>query len=135
MLIYGQFNAKKRFSSSMSAQIIFDYPSEILTHVTGYYGSTILRGPIVVKSLTFHTNKMKYGPFGDEQGIFFSSGSNNGFVVGFHGRKGWFIDSIGVHVAQVNLSRQSRPSHDPPVSTNIQAYEVRETTPSKALKW
>ncbi|XP_021600814.2 jacalin-related lectin 3 isoform X2 [Manihot esculenta] len=105
-------------------KIIFDYPSEILTHVTGYYGSTILRGPIVVKSLTFHTNKMKYGPFGDEQGIFFSSGSNNGFVVGFHGRKGWFIDSIGVHVAQVNLSRQSRPSHDPPVSTNIQAYEV-----------
>ncbi|XP_002510454.2 jacalin-related lectin 3 [Ricinus communis] len=81
-------------------KIAFDYPSEILTHVTGYYGSTILRGPTVVKSLTFHTNKRKYGPFGDEQGISFSSGPNNGIVVGFHGRKGWFIDSIGVHVAE-----------------------------------
>ncbi|XP_061969999.1 jacalin-related lectin 3-like [Populus nigra] len=56
------------------------------------------QGPTVVKSLTFDTNKKKYGPFGDEQGISFSSGSNNGVIVGFHGRKGWFIDSIGVHV-------------------------------------
>ncbi|KAG6785732.1 hypothetical protein POTOM_007313 [Populus tomentosa] len=77
-------------------KIAFDYSSEILTHITGYYGSTMLRGPTIVKSLTFYTNKRKYGPFGDEQGISFSSGFNNGVIVGFHGRKGWFIDSIGV---------------------------------------
>ncbi|XP_065880962.1 jacalin-related lectin 3-like isoform X2 [Euphorbia lathyris] len=76
-------------------KIAFDYPSEILTQVSGYYGSTILRGPTVIKSLTFHTNKRKYGPFGDEQGISFSS--NIGIILGFHGRNGWFIDSIGVH--------------------------------------
>ncbi|KDP38566.1 hypothetical protein JCGZ_04491 [Jatropha curcas] len=87
-------------------KIAFDYPSEILTRITGYYGSTILRGPTVVKSLTFHTNKRKYGPFGDEQGISFSSaGSNNNeMIVGFHGRKGWFIDSIGVHSRPLVLS-------------------------------
>ncbi|KAJ9166061.1 hypothetical protein P3X46_020860 [Hevea brasiliensis] len=121
-------------------KIAFDYPSEILTHITGYYGSTILRGPTVVKSLTFHTNKMKYGPFGEEQGISFSSGSNNGFVVGFHGRKGWFIDSIGVHVAEVKLSRPlSRSSYDPFDSTDVKEYEVMvpgmAREPAAAAPW
>ncbi|KAF8410537.1 hypothetical protein HHK36_003068 [Tetracentron sinense] len=79
-------------------KIAFDFPSEILTQITGYYGSTILMGPTIVKSLTFHTNKRKYGPFGKEQGISFSSDSKEGRIVGFHGRKGWFLDSIGVHI-------------------------------------
>ncbi|WCJ35247.1 Jacalin-related lectin 3 [Euphorbia peplus] len=83
-------------------KIAFDYPYETLTQVSGYYGSTILRGPTVVKSLTFHTNKRKYGPFGDEQGVSFSS--NIGTVVGFHGRNGWFIDSIGVHLVDSQIS-------------------------------
>ncbi|KAF9686777.1 hypothetical protein SADUNF_Sadunf02G0025000 [Salix dunnii] len=108
-------------------KIAFDYPSEILTHITGYYGSTILRGPTVVKSLTFFTNKRKYGPFGDEQGISFSSGSNNGVIVGFHGRKGWFIDSIGVHVLEGTLpiSRPiPRPSYESFDTKAVQVYEV-----------
>ncbi|KAJ6684827.1 JACALIN-RELATED LECTIN 3 [Salix purpurea] len=108
-------------------KIAFDYPSEILTHITGYYGSTILRGPTVVKSLTFHTNKRKYGPFGDEQGISFSSGSNNGVIVGFHGRKGWFIDSIGVHVLEgaLPISRPiPRPSYESFDTKAVQVYEV-----------
>ncbi|XP_043709001.1 jacalin-related lectin 3-like, partial [Telopea speciosissima] len=84
-------------------KVVFDYPSEILTHISGYYGSTIFMGPTVVKSLTFHTTKRKYGPFGDEQGISFSSGSKQGKIVGFHGSKGWFVDSIGVHVLEGNF--------------------------------
>lgn len=82
-----------------SDKIVFDYPFEILTHITGYYGSTILRGPTIVKSITFHTNKRSYGPFGEEQGFSFSSG-NNGNIVGFHGRKGYFVNSIGVHALE-----------------------------------
>lgn len=60
----------------------------------------------MVKSLTFYTNKKKYGPFGDEQGIPFSSGQKGCIVVGFHGRKSWFLDSIGVHV----LVLEGKPS-------------------------
>ncbi|KAK9271407.1 hypothetical protein L1049_026997 [Liquidambar formosana] len=92
-------------------KMTLDYPSEVLTHITGYYGSTIFRGPTVVKSLTFHTNKRRYGPFGEEQGISFSSGSKDGVIAGFHGRKGWFIDGIGVHVLEGRASL-SRPSSD-----------------------
>lgn len=66
----------------------------------------------MVKSLTFYTNKKKYGPFGDEQGIPFSSGQN-GIVVGFHGRKGWFVDSIGVHVLVLDGKNSlTRPCFD-----------------------
>ncbi|CAK7346306.1 unnamed protein product [Dovyalis caffra] len=108
-------------------KLAFDYPYEILTHITGYYGSTILREPTVVKSLTFYTNRRTYGPFGDEQGRLFSSGSNNGVIVGFHGRKGWFIDSIGVHVMEgtSSVSRPiPRPSYESFKFNEVQASEV-----------
>lgn len=55
-------------------------------------------GPTVIKSLTFHTTKTVHGPFGDEYGTFFSSCLTEGRVVGFHGREGWYIDGIGVHI-------------------------------------
>jgi hypothetical protein len=100
-----------------------------LTHITGYYGSTILRGTAVVKSLTFHTNKRKYGPFGEEQGTSFSSASNNGIIVGFHGRKGWFVDSIGVHVLEGTLPVPRpipRPFYETSETSEVQqVYEVR----------
>lgn len=83
---------------------MFDYPYEALTHISGYYGTTFMMGPTAIKSLTFHTTKKKYGPFGDEQGSYFSSNMKPGMIVGFHGRKGWYIDSIGVHVLEGMLS-------------------------------
>lgn len=85
----------------LSLQIVFDYPSEILTHLTGYHGPPMIMGPNVIKSLTFHTTKGKYGPYGEEQGEFFSTKLKEGsMIVGFHGRKGLFIDAIGVHVLE-----------------------------------
>uniref|UniRef100_A0A7C9DXH2 Jacalin-type lectin domain-containing protein n=1 Tax=Opuntia streptacantha TaxID=393608 RepID=A0A7C9DXH2_OPUST len=92
-------------------KIVFDYPFEFLTHISGYYGSTILRGPTIVKSITFHTTKRSYGPFGDQQGFSFSSGAN-GIVVGFHGRKGHFVNSIGVHVLE-DRTPLPQPRPDP----------------------
>lgn len=79
-----------------------------------------------MKSLTLHTNKRKYGPFGEEQGTSFSSASNNGIIVGFHGRKGWFVDSIGVHVLE-GTSPVPRPIPRPFNETSEvqQVYEVR----------
>lgn len=82
-------------------QIPFDYPSEVLTHLTGYYGPMMMMGPNVIKSLTFHTTKRRYGPYGDEQGEFFSTKLKEGsMIIGFHGRKGLFLDAIGVHVLE-----------------------------------
>lgn len=57
-------------------------------------------GPKVIKSLTFHTTKGKYGPYGDEQGQSFSTKLREGVIVGIHGRKGLFIDAIGVYVLE-----------------------------------
>lgn len=83
-----------------SHKIVFDYPSEILTHITGSHGPTMYMGPNAIRSLTFHTTKGKYGPFGDEQGESFSTNLREGKIVGFHGRKGLFVDAIGVHVIE-----------------------------------
>ncbi|KAF9619350.1 hypothetical protein IFM89_006537 [Coptis chinensis] len=87
-----------------SDKIVFDHPFEALTHVTGYYGPLMYMGPIVIKSLSFHTNKKKYGPYGDEQGTPFSSNLKEGTIVGFFGKRGWYIDSIGVHVIEGKVS-------------------------------
>lgn len=89
-------------------QVVFDFPFEILTHVTGYFGTTMIMGPTAVKSLTFHTTKRDYGPYGDEEGTFFSSLLVDGKVVGFHGRSGWFVDSIGVHVLEGKVASTLR---------------------------
>ena len=94
-------------------QIVFDFPSEVLTHITGFYDSAIIMGPTVVRSLTFHTNKRTYGPYGDECGTYFSTSFTNGRIVGFHGREGWYIDGIGVHVQEGKVAPQqfvSRPT-------------------------
>ncbi|XXG48725.1 hypothetical protein AAC387_Pa02g3093 [Persea americana] len=91
-------------SGLKTEKIIFDYPYEVLTHISGYYGPALIMGPTTVNSLTFHTTKRKYGPFGDEQGMFFTSNMKAGMIVGFHGRKGWCMDSIGVHVLEGKLS-------------------------------
>lgn len=81
-------------------QIVFDFPYEVLTHISGYYGPVMLMGPSVIKSLTFHTNKRVLGPFGEEHGSYFTTKLKEGKVVGFHGRNGLFLDALGVHVIE-----------------------------------
>ncbi|XP_068649280.1 jacalin-related lectin 3-like [Aristolochia californica] len=121
-------------------KIMFDYPYEILTHITGYYGTTLFMGPTAVKSLTFHTTKRKYGPYGEEQGTFFSSSKCEGMIVGFHGRKGWYIDSIGVHVLEGKLTLP-QPPPPAPVSwadatlAEISHGVVKEPIPSGPGPW
>jgi len=55
-----------------------DYPHEVLTCVYGYYNTSREDGPRVLRSLTFITNRGKYGPFGDETGAYFSSAMTEG---------------------------------------------------------
>ncbi|CAN1163505.1 Jacalin-related lectin 3 [Linum perenne] len=85
-------------------KIMFDYPQEVLTHIIGTYGPLMYMGPNIIKSLTFYTNKGKHGPFGDEHGPSFFSKMNQGRIVGFHGREGFFLDGIGVHVLEGNVN-------------------------------
>lgn len=96
--------------TSKQLQIVFDYPSEILTHITGYYGPAMGMGPNIIKALNFHTTKGKYGPYGDEQGQPFSTKLREGTIVGIHGKKGLFIDSIGVHMLEGKVPPASSSS-------------------------
>ncbi|CAJ2640300.1 unnamed protein product [Trifolium pratense] len=93
-------------------KMIFDFPNEVLTHISGYYGSLMYMGPSIIRSLTFHTTKRTYGPFGDESGTYFTTKLKEGKVVGIHGRKGLFLDALGVHVIEgkVTLSIPTSPS-------------------------
>ncbi|TMW82310.1 hypothetical protein EJD97_006283 [Solanum chilense] len=94
-------------------KIIFDYPSEILTHITGYYGPTMIMGPNIIHSLTFHTTKRKHGPYGEEQGQQFSTKLIDGMIIGFHGRKGMFLDALGVHVLEGKVAPCLPPAPAP----------------------
>nr|POE98423.1 isoform 3 of jacalin-related lectin 3 [Quercus suber] len=60
-------------------KIIFDFPSEVLTHIVGSYGPLMYMGPSVISFAT----KLKEGK-----------------IVGIHGRKGLFLDALGVHVIE-----------------------------------
>ncbi|XVF36041.1 hypothetical protein REPUB_Repub19eG0024300 [Reevesia pubescens] len=95
-------------------RIMFDYPSEILTHITGTFWPLMYMGPNIIKSLTFHTNKGKHGPYGDEQGPSFTNKMNEGKIVGFHGREGLFLDAVGVYVMEGKV-----PPPKPPLSQAI----------------
>lgn len=86
-----------------------EYPNEVLTCISGYYGNAAKdERPKVIKSLTFYTSRGKYGPFGEEVGTFFTSTVTQGKVVGFHGRSSFYLDAIGIHM-QHWLGNQKTP--------------------------
>ncbi|GLT33911.1 hypothetical protein SLA2020_084640 [Shorea laevis] len=102
MILYGRSNGQsflsKRHGSGGDIHRIKLESSEHLVDFAGYFGPTEgSDGYEVLRSITFYTNKGKYGPFGEEIGRAFSSTCSNGKLVGFHGRSGAFINAIGVH--------------------------------------
>ncbi|GLJ20599.1 hypothetical protein SUGI_0375130 [Cryptomeria japonica] len=82
---------------SRTETVKFDYPNEVLVSISGYYDTFGQSNALTVNSLTFHTNRRKYGPFGEEKGTYFTSPSTGSKILGFHGRSGWYLDAIGVH--------------------------------------
>ena len=52
----------------------------------------------MITSLSFITNLTTYGPFGTATGTSFSIPIEGSVVIGFHGRGGYFLDAIGIHV-------------------------------------
>ena len=91
-------------------QIKLEYPHEVLTCISGYYGPIGNEHSKVINSLTFYTSRGKYGPFGEEIGTFFTSTTTEGKVVGFHGRSSLYLDAIGVHMQHwLGSHKQSKP--------------------------
>ncbi|XP_076914771.1 jacalin-related lectin 19-like [Bidens hawaiensis] len=104
------FPAEKHggFGGTKSAQIKLQYPEEILVSVSGHYCRVVYGGSPVIRSLTFKTNKRTFGPFGVEEGTPFNILANGGHIVGFTGRGGWFLDSLGFYLStpKPNLSQR-----------------------------
>ena len=83
----------------MGWQIKLDASTEYLVGIMGFYGPVEGNdGFEALRSITFYTNSGKYGPFGNEIGHAFTSSASKGKVVGFFGRSGVYLDSIGVHM-------------------------------------
>ncbi|XP_030967987.1 agglutinin [Quercus lobata] len=73
--------------------------NEFLIRIAGFYGPVEGNGNFkALRSITFYTNKAKYGPYGDEIGQAFTSSVAPGRVVGFHGRSNAYLDAVGVHM-------------------------------------
>ncbi|KAF8392105.1 hypothetical protein HHK36_022447 [Tetracentron sinense] len=88
---------------SRTATIEIDWPNEYLTSISGTYGAhSPNHGPVIVTSLSFTTNLATHGPVGSGSGRSFSLPMEGGVIVGFHGKCGLQLDSIGVYVKPLN---------------------------------
>ncbi|XP_035833065.1 jacalin-related lectin 19 [Helianthus annuus] len=96
------------FGGTKSAQIKLQFPEEILVSVSGHYCRVVYGGNPVIRSLTFKTNKRTLGPFGVQEGTPFNFSTNGGRIVGFYGRSGWFLDSLGFYLSRPKPSLGQR---------------------------
>ncbi|OWM64083.1 hypothetical protein CDL15_Pgr011538 [Punica granatum] len=82
--------------------IKLDYPYEYLTSISEYIDE--VSGKERVRSLTFQSNKRKYGPFGEENGRHFPVQWNSGKIVGFFGTVTYDsqLESIRAHLEPVS---------------------------------
>lgn len=116
-----------------SDKIVFDFPNEILTHITGTFGAAMMMGPNVIKSLTFHTTKKKHGPYGEEQGTPFTTKLKEGKIVGIHGRKGLFLDALGVHATEGKVNVETEIQTPPVTNTPNNCTAIIPKEPAGAI--
>ncbi|KAB1220611.1 Mannose/glucose-specific lectin [Morella rubra] len=91
-------------------EVLIDWPNEYLVSLSGRLGSHGSVG-CTIKYLVFQTNARTYA-FGVEyfEDTSFSIPIKSGVVVGFHGRAGLLVDSIGLHVAPLTPVPQVQAS-------------------------
>ncbi|PKI39272.1 hypothetical protein CRG98_040328 [Punica granatum] len=77
-------------------RVKLDYPKEYLVSVSGFTGKKLSEE--AVQSLTIKTNKKTYGPYGTREGYHFELPPSGGRTVGFFGRAGRFLNSIGARL-------------------------------------
>ncbi|XP_010545656.1 PREDICTED: jacalin-related lectin 23-like [Tarenaya hassleriana] len=85
-------------------EFALDYPNEYITSVEGTYRNVkICGGTDVVTSLAFKTSKGRTSPrFGSDVGTRFVIEDKGRRIVGFHGRTGNALDSLGAYFARVS---------------------------------
>ncbi|KAJ8772729.1 hypothetical protein K2173_027906 [Erythroxylum novogranatense] len=96
------------FGGNRIDKVKLDYPNEFLTSVSGHYGNINDWGPVLIRSLTFESNKRTYGPFGVTQGTCFSLPVTGGRVVGFHGKSDWCLNAIGIYLKPHQQEKSSK---------------------------
>lgn len=89
-----------------------------MTQIHGTYGHIF--GEEMITSLTFMSNKQKYGPFGRQIGESFSTPSGKK-IMGFFGRVAAYFDQIGIVVAEAPQIHQPQvnPQSSEHVNTNV----------------
>ncbi|KAF7141557.1 hypothetical protein RHSIM_Rhsim06G0033000 [Rhododendron simsii] len=111
-------------------KVCIDSPAEYITAINITIGDSLLfgnfSGQVVITSLSFVTNVTEYGPFGSKLGTFISTLVENGSMVGFHGRAGDFINSVGFYthpkfpcICQIPVQEYASNEHK-----NINAVEL-----------
>ncbi|XP_027168175.1 jacalin-related lectin 19 [Coffea eugenioides] len=90
---------------SKTSEIKLQFPDEFLTSVSGFIAPVVHGGSPVIRALTFKSSKRTFGPYGVEEGAPFSLPIEGGQIVGFKGRSGWYLDSLGCHLSRVQTTR------------------------------
>ncbi|KAG5226540.1 Mannose/glucose-specific lectin [Salix suchowensis] len=128
--------------------IEIDGLSEHLTSITGTYGVYVGMEHMLITSLAFQTNLTTYGPFGTATGTSFSIPIEGSVMIGFHGRGGYYLDAIGIHVkprdieGTISIGPWGGPGGNPwsymtnrginqiviNVGSNIKSISFRDTT-------
>ncbi|KAL3845241.1 hypothetical protein ACJIZ3_002644 [Penstemon smallii] len=116
MFVDGLGECSPKFGATggnQSVKIKIDHPSEYLTGISGVHDILPhISLPRVVKSLQFHTNTTKYGPYGSYEGkgtSFVFKNAKEYHITGFHGRSGTYLDAIGVYTKFGSLVHVARP--------------------------
>ncbi|KAI6688391.1 hypothetical protein NL676_025219 [Syzygium grande] len=89
-------------TGQFKAKVGLDYPREYLTSISGYKrenGNGVDNA--IIQSLTFHSNRGRHGPFGKDTGKYFWYPSTGSKIVGFYGRCGEALNSIGVYAEPI----------------------------------
>ncbi|KAJ0250406.1 Jacalin-related lectin 11 [Hirschfeldia incana] len=99
----GQVDTRQRgVKEGTEYEFAIDHPREYITSVEGSYAVTQPYGCIVLRSLTFKTSKGRTSPtIGTVTGTKFVHESKGSVIVGFHGRVGSCVDSIGVYYSTI----------------------------------
>ncbi|XP_056177367.1 jacalin-related lectin 3-like [Syzygium oleosum] len=90
--------------SFLSRKVMLDYPKERLVSISGYQNGNENSPDTIISNLKIRTTKTTYGPFGlrswlkDEREFHIPSASGDGKIVGFFGRAGSHLNSIGARL-------------------------------------
>lgn len=80
-------------------KVTLNYPCEYLTSISGYKRED--GDDAIVQSLSFYSNRRRYGPFGNETGKYFWHPSTRSKIIGFYGSCGETLKSIGVYAEPI----------------------------------